>query len=147
MNRIPNRLTIPSTTLKLSRVRHFVEGHARACGFSSDVVDQLSLAVDEACTNIIRHAYGGSKAGPVDITIDVDPERFTVTIRDEGKSINLGEYIEPDLSKSIEDRKGGGFGVHIMRKLMDLVEYEKHGAFNEVHLVKFRSQNQATARR
>ncbi|MFV1981054.1 MAG: ATP-binding protein, partial [Rhodothermia bacterium] len=111
------------------------------CGFSSDVVDQLSLAVDEACTNIIRHAYGGSKSGPVDITIDIDAERFTVTIRDEGNSIDLEKYSEPDLNKSIKNRSGGGFGVHIMRKLMDLVEYEKHGEFNEVHLVKFRSRN------
>jgi len=138
---MPKRLTIPSTTLKLSRVRHFVEGHARACGFSSDVVDQLSLAVDEACTNIIRHAYSGSKSGPVDITIDIDAERFTVTIRDEGNSIDLEKYSEPDLNKSIRDRTSGGFGVHIMRKLMDLVEYEKHGEFNEVHLVKFRGEN------
>lgn len=138
---MPNRLTIPSTTLKLSRVRRFVEGHARACGFSSDVIDQLSLAVDEACTNIIRHAYSGSKSGPIDITVDVDAERFTVTIRDEGDSIDLENYSEPDLNKSIRDRRGGGFGVHIMRKLMDLVEYEKHGEFNEVHLVKFRGQD------
>ena len=138
---MPKRLTIPSTTLKLSRVRHFIEGHARACGFSSDVIDQLSLAVDEACTNIIRHAYSGSKSGPVDITVDVDAERFTVTIRDEGNSIDLEKYSEPDLNKSIHDRRGGGLGVHIMRKLMDLVEYEKHGEFNEVHLVKFRGPN------
>ena len=138
---MPNRLTIPSTTLKLSRVRRFVEGHARGCGFSSDVIDQLSLAVDEACTNVIRHAYSGSKSGPVDITVDIDPERFTVTIRDEGNSIDLETYAEPNLNKSIRDRRAGGFGVHIMRKLMDLVEYEKHGEFNEVHLVKFRGRN------
>lgn len=140
MTRRPNRLTIPSTTLKLSTVRRFVEGHARACGFSADVVDQLSLAVDEACTNVIRHAYSGSKSGPVDISVDIDTERFTVTIRDEGKSIDLERYAEPDLNQSIRDRQGGGFGVHIMRRLMDLVEYEKHGKFNEVHLVKFRGQ-------
>ena len=138
---MPKQITIPSTTLKLSRVRRFVEGHARACGFSSDVIDQLSLAVDEACTNIIRHAYGESNSGPVDIKVDIDPERFTVTIRDEGNSIDLEKYAEPDLNKSIRDRRGGGFGVHIMRKLMDLVEYENHGKFNEVHLVKFRGDN------
>ena len=117
-----------------------MEGHARACGFSSDVVDQLSLAVDEACTNVIRHAYGPSKSGPVDISVDVDSDRFTVTIRDEGDSIDLDTYSEPDLNKSVQKRKGGGFGVHIMRRLMDLVEYEKHGKFNEVHLIKFRGE-------
>ena len=141
MKRKAKRLTIPSTTLKLSKVRRFVEGHARACGFSSDVIDQLSLAVDEACTNVIRHAYSGSKSGPVDISVEVDPERFTITIRDEGKSIDLEEYAEPDLAEAIESRRGGGFGVHIMRRLMDLVEYEKHGKFNEVHLVKFRARS------
>ena len=127
--------------MKLSRVRRFVEGHARACGFPADVVDQLSLAVDEACTNVIRHAYSGSKSGPVDITVDIDADRFTVTIRDEGDSIDLERYAEPDLKKSVKNRRGGGFGVHIMRSLMDLVEYEKHGKFNEVHLVKFRGES------
>ena len=105
------------------------------------MIDQLSLAVDEACTNVIRHAYRGSKSGPVDITVDVDPERFTVTIRDEGDSIDLDQYQEPDLVQAIRARQGGGFGVHIMRRLMDLVEYEKHGEFNEVHLVKFRGRS------
>jgi serine/threonine-protein kinase RsbW len=138
VTRRPNRLTIPSTTLKLSRVRRFVEGHARDCGFPSDVVDQLSLAVDEACTNVIRHAYSGTKSGPVDISVDVDSDRFTITIRDEGDSIDLEKYAEPDLNKSVKKRRGGGFGVHIMRSLMDLVEYEKRGKFNVVHLTKFR---------
>jgi serine/threonine-protein kinase RsbW len=118
-----------------------VEEHARECGFPSDVVDQLSLAVDEACTNVIRHAYGGSKSGPVDITVDVDPDQFRITIRDEGDAIDLERYSEPDLDKSIRRRRGGGFGVLIMRKLMDLVEYEKHGSFNEVHLIKFRGRS------
>ena len=89
MARKSARLTIPSTTLKLSDVRAFVEKHARDYGFSADVVDQMSLAVDEACTNVIRHAYRGRKAGPVDIRIIEEADRFIVTIRDEGDSFDV----------------------------------------------------------
>jgi serine/threonine-protein kinase RsbW len=138
VGRKSSQLTIPSTTLKLSAVREFVEKHAKDCGFSADVVDQMSLAVDEACTNVIRHAYRGSEAGPVDIRIVVDSNRFTVTIRDQGDSVDFDHYKRPNLAESIRARRGGGFGVDIMRRLMDLVEYERRGRFNEVHLTKFR---------
>jgi serine/threonine-protein kinase RsbW len=131
-------MTIPSTTLKLSAVREFVEKHARDYGFPADVVDQMSLAVDEACTNVIRHAYRGRKTGPVDIRIIEEADRFVVTIRDEGDSFDFDHYKKPNLAEAIRARRGGGFGVDIMRRLMDLVEYERRGRFNEVHLTKFR---------
>lgn len=139
MGRKSSRLTIPSTTLKLSAVREFVEKHARDYGFSADVVDQMALAVDEACTNVIRHAYRGRKSGPVDIRIVEEADRFTVTIRDQGESFDFDHYKRPNLAEAIRARRGGGFGVDIMRRLMDLVEYERRGRFNEVHLTKFRN--------
>lgn len=139
MGRKSYKLTIPSTTVQLSAVREFVEKHAREYGFPQDVVDQMALAVDEACTNVIRHAYRGRKSGPVDIRIVEEADRFAVTIRDEGESFDFDHYRRPNLAEAIRARRGGGFGVDIMRRLMDLVEYERRGRFNEVTLTKFRN--------
>ena len=134
-------MRIQSTTRNLSAVREFVQTHAQAAGFSDVAVEQYKLAVDEACTNVIKHAYKGREDGDIEITIAVDPERMTVTIRDQGERFERSTYQEPNLIRSIKERRGGGYGVHLMRRLMDEVEYKVHGPFNEVSLTKFRADN------
>lgn len=131
-------LTIPSSTLHLEDVRRFVETHAMRAQFSDEAVTQLKMAVDEACTNVIEHAYQGEGQHHIDISILVSKDRFTVRIRDEGTSFNRDHYQEPDLLKFAKMRKAGGFGVSIMKRLMDQVEYRKDGKVNECCLVKFR---------
>lgn len=123
-----------SATRNLGKVRRFVARHARKVGFSDQVVEQVTLAVDEACSNVIRHAYTGKKKGPVEIDITVEPEVFTVTIRDEGEAFEPGTYQPPDLQRSIRSRKPGGYGIFMMRKLMDEVHYHSDGQHNEVRL-------------
>jgi len=119
-------------------VRRFVEQYAREYGFSAEVVDQMCLVVDEACSNVMRHAYGEENAGPIDILVDWDEDKFLIIIRDEGASFDFEKYQKPDLERSIKRRRAGGFGVHIMKRLMDSVEYVRRGRFNEVVLVKLR---------
>ena len=131
-------LRILSATRNLGKVRRFVARHAREVGFSDQVVEQVTLAVDEACSNVIRHAYGGRKNGPVDIAVIVEPEVFTVAIRDEGRAFEPGKYQSPDLNRSIRNRRPGGFGIYMMRKLMDEVQYHSDGLHNEVRLSKTR---------
>jgi serine/threonine-protein kinase RsbW len=138
-------LTIPSSTRFLEDVRQFVESHASEAEFPEDVVEQLKMAVDEACANVIEHAYQGEDEHPIDIAVIVQPDRFTVRIRDEGVGFNPKSYSEPDLLQFAHARRSGGFGVHIIRKLMDQVEYRKRGSKNECCLTKYRppSENQA----
>lgn len=133
------RLSIPSSTRYLSEVRQFVEGHAREACLQDDAVEQFKIAVDEACTNIIKHAYRGDDKKRIDLAVIVDEDRFTVRIRDEGHAFQPQRYSEPDIFKYAETRRAGGFGVHIMRRLMDKVEYRTQGNVNEVRLTKFRN--------
>ncbi|MEX0600702.1 MAG: ATP-binding protein [Rhodothermales bacterium] len=139
MSRSVYTLSIPSSTSHLSEVREFVAGHAREADFGEDDVEQFKIAVDEACTNIIKHAYNGDVDRQIDLAIIVDEDRFTVRIRDEGHSFRPRMYTEPDIFKFAESRRAGGFGVHIMRRLMDRVEYSSKGDVNEVLLTKFRN--------
>ena len=97
--------------------------HAQEADFPEDAVEQFKIAVDEACINVIEHAYGGQANHEVDIAIIIDADRFTVRIRDEGLPFNQPKYHEPDLLKLASKRKKGGLGVHIIRRLMDRVEY------------------------
>jgi serine/threonine-protein kinase RsbW len=131
-------LTIPSSTRYLEDVRHFVEVHALEANFTEETVAQLKIAVDEACTNVIEHAYKGESEHPIDIAVIVMPDRFTVRIRDEGEGFNPNTYQHPDLKEYVRTRKQGGLGVFIMRRVMDHVEFRKRGHINECCLVKYR---------
>src|SRR5690606_28177057 len=103
----------------------------------------FKIAVDEACTNIIKHAYKGEEAHQIDGAVIIDPERFTVRIQDKCESFNPAASEEPDIFKLAKHRRSGGFGVHIMRRLMDHVEYRKRGAVNEVRLTKYRNSDRS----
>lgn len=131
-------ITIPSSTRFLEDVRAFIKTHALAAGFSDVDVEELKIAVDECCTNVIEHAYGNDASKTIDIAILVDDQQFSVRIRDEGRAFNAATYREPDLAEFAKSRKSGGFGVHIMRKLMDQVTFSTRNGTNECLMVKER---------
>ncbi len=135
------KLTIPSSTRYLEDVRHFVETHALRANLAEAAVEQLKIAVDEACTNVIEHAYKGEGEHQIDIAVIVKPDRLTIRIRDEGESFDVETYEEPDLFEFARKHKKGGFGVHIMRRLMDQVEYRKRGKINECCMTKYRDND------
>lgn len=134
-----HRLSIPSSTRHLGEVRRFVEDHARQARLREDDIEHFKIAVDEACTNIIKHAYLGEDQHQIDLDVIVDEDRFTVRIRDDGRAFHPSMYTEPNIFKFAETRRAGGFGVHIMKRFMDKVEFQSNGNVNEVRLTKFRN--------
>jgi len=126
-----NILTIPGSTRFLEEVRAFIAGHALRAGLDEARVDRLKMAVDEACTNVIEHAYGGESEQRIEIAVIARPDRLMIRIRDTGKSFDQEAYNEPDLLQYAKRRKSGGLGVHIMRKLTDEVTYRSTRTYNE----------------
>jgi serine/threonine-protein kinase RsbW len=138
-----HKLRIGSSTSNLAAVRAFVERYARETGFPAQTVGEFKLAVDEACTNVIEHAYCGD-ASFIELSIVITPQYFTVVIiRDEGQAFEPAAYQSPNLVDLVQQRRDGGFGVHLMRKLMDRVEYRRRGRFNEVALTKYHATEDA----
>ena len=133
-----HHIEIESNTRNLSQVRHFVEAHALDAGFPREVIEQVKLAVDEACANVIEHAYHGG-VGRIDVYFRATAELLAVTIRDTGVPFDPAAYHKPNLEEHIMNRKPGGLGVHLMRTLMDQVRYRQHRGANEVQLVKYRN--------
>jgi serine/threonine-protein kinase RsbW len=132
-------LTIPSSTRYLEDVRQFVMKRARSADFSDSEIEQLKIAVDEACTNVIKHAYNGEGEHVIEIAVIVTRDNLTVRIRDRGRSFDPNSYTEPNLIEFAKSRRAGGLGVHIMNRLMDRVEYRSRGGVNECCLVKYRN--------
>ncbi|MBL0174544.1 MAG: ATP-binding protein [Ignavibacteria bacterium] len=136
-------LDISSKTDLLVEVRTFVTDAARAFGFADDDVSNIELAVDEACTNIIKHAYQYNPAGRIRLAISStaeqdQPRRFIITIHDDGRSFDASHYTLPDMTQYFQRPRRGGLGVVLMKKLMDEVEYSiAPGAPNAIRLVKY----------
>ena len=108
----------------LDEIREFVGDIARAGGFGDKDVYNIQLAADEAASNIIEHAYEGVSNGVLELSCEVKGDLLTIVLVDHGESFDPSEIPLPDLKADLSDRKIGGLGIFLMRKLMDEVRYE-----------------------
>ncbi|MEO1021427.1 MAG: ATP-binding protein [Bacteroidota bacterium] len=131
-----HKLTVKASTSQIARVRDFVAEHAQNIGLSPKDISEIKLAVDEAYTNIVKHAYKYANQHHVDIEIGFSNSELWISLLDEGESFDPNTYSEPDLVKRIKEKKRGGMGVYLIRKLMDSVHYSRKGHMNEIRMVK-----------
>jgi serine/threonine-protein kinase RsbW len=130
-------LKIHSKTDQLVAVRNFVSQAAFASGFNDEEVSKIALAVDEACTNVIKHAYQFNPRKQITITVTYDNGVFEVSIVDHGKQFDPDTIKQPDMKEYLSSYRRGGLGVHLMKRLMDKVEYDiEPGKRNQVRLIK-----------
>ena len=108
----------------LDEIREFVGDIARRGGFSDKDVYNIQLATDEAASNIIEHAYENVPNGILELSCGVKKDVITIVLIDHGESFDPSEVPLPDLKADLSDRKIGGLGIFLMRKLMDEVTYE-----------------------
>lgn len=120
------RIEMLSNPLYLSGARELVGSVARRLGFSEMACGQISLAVDEALCNIIRHGYDRRSDGTIWLSLwpvpgDNGAAGLKIVLEDEAKQ------IDPSMIKGrdLDDIKPGGLGVHIIREVMDEARYEK----------------------
>jgi serine/threonine-protein kinase RsbW len=131
-------IVVKSTTDNLTRVRQFTEKTADKCGLNKDVTGKVVLAVDEACTNIIKHAYHYLPKGEITVNIKLEASKFIITITDDGSKFNPDNVEEPNLKEYHKQKRVGGLGMFLMKKLMDEVKYYTLAKDkNQVVLVKY----------
>ncbi|HQT90632.1 MAG TPA: ATP-binding protein [Candidatus Kryptobacter bacterium] len=135
-DKIEDSRVFKSTTNALADVREFVDECAVRFGFGDKEVSEITLAVDEACTNVIKHAYKGNPDAEFEVRILASGTEFQVVVRDWGASFKPEEVPLPNIKDKVKKHKAGGLGIFLMRKLMDTVEYRGKDASNEVRLVR-----------
>jgi serine/threonine-protein kinase RsbW len=132
-----DKLEIKSRTENLAEIREFIYSGAIEAGFTKEAIDNIILAVDEACTNIIKHAYKYIPDGKIILSLKTDKKTFTIDIIDYGNSFEPGLIPNPDLQKYFDEKRVGGLGMYLMKALMDDVRYTSvPGKFNQVSLSK-----------
>jgi anti-sigma regulatory factor (Ser/Thr protein kinase) len=101
----------------------FVTKSARMVQLDDQELYQLQLAVDEACANVVEHAYQGAEPGDMEIACFVDDQEFTIQVRDWGRGFDPDNVLEPDVDAPLERRTLGGLGLFLVRQVMDRVEF------------------------
>ena len=122
----------PAKYDQLEAIRKFAGQAAKDLGMDESDTYSVELAVDEACTNIIEHAYRGIHDGEIECTCDARDDDLTIILRDHGRPFDVASVPEPDLKADLEDRKVGGLGVFLIHKLMDDVRFEPLGKSGNV---------------
>ena len=126
MTQVSHEISVPGRYDRILEVCQFVIAGAEDAGFDADDLFKIELACDEACTNVIEHAYGTEDQGEIRVVWELSDQRFLVKVFDKGRPFkpeSVTKPVIPDSSDHIEELKIGGLGIHFMRKLMDEIYF------------------------
>jgi anti-sigma regulatory factor (Ser/Thr protein kinase) len=129
-------LDVPSDTSFLGLVRDLTKRVAEAAGFDASTADQLALAVDEAATNCVEHAYRGAHDRRVRLLFQDKGAELRIDVIDDGARVDPRAFPQVDLARYGRERRTGGLGVHLMGKIMDSVTFRRAARRNVCCLVK-----------
>ena len=129
-------LRVPSRTEFLAAIRDTTKRVAEIAGCDEALAAQVALAVDEASTNVIEHAYGGAGDRFIELHFDCAPDELSVEIVDDGRPVDRRALPRVDLRAYARERRRGGFGVHLMGRIMDRVSFRRRGRCNVCCMVK-----------
>jgi anti-sigma regulatory factor (Ser/Thr protein kinase) len=139
-------LTVPGRLEDLATICEFVGQAAKQAGASKRTIFDIQLAVDEACTNIIEHAYSGS-GGEICLRCECNGDDFEVVIQDHGQPFDPQAVAAPDVKAELDQRQEGGLGLHFMRCLMDEVRFRFDHQSNELRMVKHLQEGKSVSSR
>ncbi|MBN1487708.1 MAG: ATP-binding protein [Anaerolineae bacterium] len=131
-------VVFPAKLENLAAIDALIKSTAELAGLDARSIYAIRVATEEACSNIIRHAYQGIEDGTIECGCYSNMDSFTLVFRDSGHVFDLTGVPSPDLDSCLEDRKAGGLGVYFIKQLMDEVSFEHiPGTGNVLTLVKY----------
>jgi serine/threonine-protein kinase RsbW len=132
-------LDLPAQLDSIPVILFEIEQCMRSGGFSDEHIMDMQLAVEEAVTNIVLHGYAGTP-GPVTVHGEVDPGRATVEIADSAMAYNPLSQADPDVTAGLDERRIGGLGVFLIRRVTDDASYRFCEGKNVLRLVKLQQK-------
>ena len=134
--RLHRMLTLPNDVQSISLLNTFVDEVCEVLGFTPKTTMQMNLAVEEAVVNVMQYAYPPDENREVSIEAEADQENLKFTITDQGSPFDPTTHAEVDTTLSAEERPIGGLGIHLVRKMMDSINYNRIGDTNVLTLIK-----------
>jgi serine/threonine-protein kinase RsbW len=142
-----NKLSLqtPSDGCYLTYIRNLVGDLARKVGFPEEDVAKVEMSVDEACSNVVKHAYATQKKWlwqhrhpEIRLDMQIKDSQIIIEIHDHGQTFDFAAYRPDAIPDRLRDMKTGGYGISIMRQFMDEVTYSSNDTTgNTLRLVKY----------
>jgi anti-sigma regulatory factor (Ser/Thr protein kinase) len=117
------RMRVPARLDSIRPVIALASELGRQARLSDQAIYQCRLALDEACMNIIRHAYPNNPDGEIEVVIEAGWKQCVIQLIDFGESYQPSSVPSPLIGTPLEEARPGGLGLYLMRKVMDEVRY------------------------
>lgn len=127
---------VPARLESIRPVMSLVSDLAQRARLSDQAIFQCRLALDEACMNIIRHAYAEQPEGEIEVSVEIGHGQCVISLTDFGAPYDPSEVPQPQLDASIDEMRPGGLGLYLMRTVMDEVHYTSGPHSNCLVMVK-----------
>jgi sigma-B regulation protein RsbU (phosphoserine phosphatase) len=135
-NRFSRQLTLHNDVQEVPQLAAFVDEVCEAVGFDISTTMKMNLAIEEAVVNVMNYAYPVNVKGEVRIQAEVNDVRLKIIISDDGMPFDPTEKPDADITLSVEERSIGGLGIHLVRQIMDSINYERINDQNIFTLLK-----------
>lgn len=135
-NDVRSSLVLPNDVQEVPRLAEFVDAACEAANFDMSTTMQMNLAIEEAVVNVMNYAYPRGTKGDVTIEAISNDMRLKFTIIDSGAPFDPTVQADVDTTLSAQERPIGGLGIHLMRQIMDSINYERVDNFNVLTLRK-----------
>lgn len=134
------RHDVPLDIAEIPRLLDWVETCCSESGVGGDAPSKLGLALDEAVANVINYAFiGVAPPHRIAVVLEIGRDRVVAEVTDNGRPFDPSAASEPDCATPLENRDVGGLGIHLIRRVMDRVEYHRTGDENRLRLEKRRA--------
>ena len=129
-------ITLKNNVDEVARLSTFQKTMLEKMGIEKSMARQIRLAVEEAVVNVIEYAYPAGVEGNVEVSMMTDGESLKVVICDSGVPFDPTLKEDIDINLSVEERQIGGLGIHLLREIMDFVNYEHLNGKNTLTMIK-----------
>jgi serine/threonine-protein kinase RsbW len=119
-----NKITVSCSKKNLKQIRDFITEYMTAFMLSDILMNQIVLAVDEICANLIIHANQEDPSKSITLNISEKSGMLRIEITDNGVAFQRSEYKEPNIEEHIRIGKKGGVGIALVNRIMDRVEFK-----------------------
>lgn len=125
---------------ELERIRDFIDYWATEFGFNKIDTNKIILAVDEACSNLIKYAFQNKIENEICIKIETKKPDFIINIADDAPPFDLTERPDLNMNEYFNVMKRGGLGIHIIKNVMDEISYKPSGNKRNKNILKLKKQ-------
>lgn len=127
---------LPSSLASLSRLHDTVVQFCQRHAIHADTEFKIDLALDEVFTNIVRYGYDDPQAHEIVVRFKGGRDSVRISVEDDGRPFNPLLAPEVDVNAALSERRAGGLGIHLVRRLLDQVRYQRRPAGNRLILIK-----------